>query len=501
MGEVYKARDTRLHRSVALKIVPAELASHGHLRLRFEQEARTISQLSHPNICTLYDVGDDHGVAYLVMELLEGETLAERLQHGPMPVEEVLQIGIQIAEALDKAHRAGVIHRDLKPGNVMLTKNGAKLLDFGLAKPSGSGGLVASTLNDPTVARQLTEEGTIVGTFQYMAPEQLEGREIDHRADLWALGCTLYEMVTAVHPFRGVSKASLIGSILRDDPPHLPVEQPLLSKGLDRIIRSCLAKNADDRWQSAHDLALELRWMLQGADSSVATAPLGRRRGALLGFGVLIAMLLAAVLLAPAAARRYRGFHAGPPVIVLIDSTHPERVYDDETRRHGGTNADDLTDVLQDLPVSLVKENTSWTWHREHEVLRQKPDLILIHRSCFYVPSGLDQQLAGSPAPPSVPFKSQFETEFYARAADKLEVFLGYIGLDNPRTKFIVYSRRSWNSDLERNRWVAALESRFPQLKGRVTAWSVPLDRATFRNPKTGAEMKKMVVSALGLAR
>ena len=502
MGEVYKARDTRLDRSVALKIVPAELAGQGQLRLRFEQEARTISQLSHPNICTLYDVGNDNGLAYLVMELLDGETLAERLMRGSLPVEDVLRIGMQMAEALDQAHRAGVVHRDLKPGNVMLTKNGAKLLDFGLAKPSSSGDLLASTANDPTVAMRLTEAGTIVGTFQYMAPEQLEGREIDHRADLWALGCTLYEMVTGVPPFRGATKASLIGSVLRDEPPPIPPAPPLMSGALDRIIRSCLAKNRDDRWQSARDLALELGWILQGTTESAGVhEPVHRWIGSMLWISTIVAAIVATALLAPLIASRFRGFHSGPPVIVLVDSTHPERVYDDETRRQGGTNADDLTDVLQNLPVSLVKENTTWTWHREDEVLRQKPDLILIHRSCFYVPSGLDKQLATVKAPPSSPFPSQFEAEFYERSADKLEVFLGYIALDNPRTKFIVYSRRSWNGDADRKRWVAALESRFPQLRGRVTAWSVPLDRATFRNPQTGAEMKKMVVAALGLRR
>lgn len=500
MGEVYKARDTRLDRSVALKIVPRELAENANLRLRFEREAKTISQLTHPNICTVYDVGSDDGVEYLVMELLDGDTLADRLLRGPLPVEDVLRYGVQIAEALDQAHRAGVVHRDLKPGNIMLTKNGAKLLDFGLAKPSGSGDVVVSTVTGETVAKPLTAEGTIVGTFQYMAPEQLEGHETDHRADIWAFGCVLYEMATGTRAFRGASKASLIGSILRDEPPAMAHEHLLKSHSLDRIIHACLAKNRDDRWQSAHDLAMELRWLVDAGDSTSAPARPRLERRAILGMSIIAAVaVLALALLAPLIARRYRGFHTGPPNVILVDSTHPERVYDDETRRQGGTNADDLTDVLQDLPVSLVKENTSWTWHREDEVLRQKPDLILIHRSCFYVPSGLDKQMAAtSPAVPS-PFLSQFETEFYGRAADKLEVFLGYIALDNPRTKFLVYSRRSWTDDADRNRWVAALEKRFPQLRGRVTAWSVPLDRATFRNPKTGAEMKKMVVGALGL--
>src|SRR5436309_3548219 len=187
MGEVWRARDTRLERSVAIKILPAEFAQNAQLKLRFEREARTISQLNHPNICTLYDVGD----GYLVMELLEGESLADRVNKGPLPLEQVLRYGIQIAEALEKAHKAGVVHRDLKPGNVMLTKSGAKLLDFGLAKP-----IAAFNVDGRTMQKPLTEEGVIVGTFQYMAPEQLEGRDGDARTDIFAFGAVLYEMIT-----------------------------------------------------------------------------------------------------------------------------------------------------------------------------------------------------------------------------------------------------------------------------------------------------------------
>lgn len=498
MGEVYRARDTRLNRNVALKIVPSELAGNAQLRLRFEREARTISQLTHPHICTLYDIGSDNGIEFLVMELLDGETLADRILKGPLPIEEVLRFGIQIAEALDKAHRAGVVHRDLKPANVMLTHNGAKLLDFGLAKPSATGDLTVPDGDGATVAKALTAEGAIVGTFQYMAPEQLEGKEVDHRADIWALGCTLYEMATGSRAFRGDSKASLIGSIFRDEPLPVSRAQPLKLHALERVIHGCLAKNRDDRWQSAHDVAMELRWVLEPLDTSMVSAPPRPRRRGIVTISMIAMALLTSVLLVMLLRESYRGFHTGPPVIVLVDSTHPERVYDEETRRHGGTNADDLTDLLQDLPVSLVKENTTWTWHREDEVLRQHPDLILIHRSCFYVPSGLDKLPDGS-APAGSPFPSRFEFEFYERAADKLEMFLGHIALGNPRTKFLVYSRRSWASDADRKQWVATLEKRFPQLRGRVTAWSVPLDRATFRHPKTGAEIKKLVVATLGL--
>src|SRR5437870_5647527 len=224
MGEVWRARDTRLDRSVAIKILPAEFAQNAQFQMRFEREARVISQLNHPNICTVYDVGD----SFLVMELLEGESLAERLTRGPLPLAEVLRYGIQIAEALDRAHRAGIVHRDLKPGNVMITRTGAKLLDFGLAKSvsivSGDGA---------TVQKPLTQEGTILGTFQYMAPEQLEGHDADPRSDIFALGVVLYEMVTGKRAFEGKTKASLIASILDRDPIPVTTLQPVTPPALE----------------------------------------------------------------------------------------------------------------------------------------------------------------------------------------------------------------------------------------------------------------------------
>jgi serine/threonine protein kinase len=249
MGEVYRARDTRLDRSVAIKVLPAELAHHAELRARFEREARTISSLNHPNICALYDVGDN----YLVMELLEGENLADRIARGPIPIEQLLRIGIEIADALDKAHRRGIVHRDLKPANIMLTKSGAKLLDFGLAKESPLGG----AQNDATIAKALTSEGTIVGTFQYMAPEQLEGANADARTDIFALGAVLYEVATGRRAFEGKSRASLIASILGTQPPPIAQLRPMTPPALDRMVQACLAKDPDDRWQTAHDVMLE----------------------------------------------------------------------------------------------------------------------------------------------------------------------------------------------------------------------------------------------------
>ena len=223
MGEVYRARDTRLGRDVAVKVLPQHLSSNSEVRARFEREAKTVSSLNHPHICTLFDVGREGETDYLVMELIEGETLAARLAKGPLPVPEVLSSASQIADALDRAHRAGVVHRDLKPGNVMLTKSGAKLMDFGLARAtglagSGSSATMAALTQSPTIAQPLTAEGTIVGTFQYMSPEQLEGKEADARSDIWALGCVLYEMATGKRAFEGKSQASLIAAIIEHEP-------------------------------------------------------------------------------------------------------------------------------------------------------------------------------------------------------------------------------------------------------------------------------------------
>src|SRR6266567_4281454 len=232
MGEVYRARDTRLERTVAVKVLPSHLSASSEVRQRFEREAKTISQLSHPHICALYDVGTQDGVEYLVMEFLEGETLADRLSRGPLPSEQVLRYGIEMADALDKAHRQGIVHRDLKPGNVMLTKSGVKLLDFGLAKAIRPASALPLT-SLPTQASPVTQEGTILGTFQYMAPEQLEGKDVDGRTDIFAFGATLYEMATGRKAFSGATQASLISAILRDDPQPISGIQTMSPPALD----------------------------------------------------------------------------------------------------------------------------------------------------------------------------------------------------------------------------------------------------------------------------
>ena len=291
MGEVYRAHDTRLGRDVAVKVLSPHLAATPEVRARFEREARTISQLSHPHICTLFDIGHQDGTDYLVMELLEGETLAHRLEKGPLPVAEMLMLGTQIADALDRAHRAGVVHRDLKPGNVMLTRSGAKLMDFGLARAAGLGAAPGIMTESPTVSRPLTAEGTIVGTFQYMAPEQLEGKEADARADLWALGCVLYEMATGKRAFEGDSQASLIAAILEHEPRPIAELKPRSPPALERVVKRCLAKDPECRWQSARDLMHELQWIAAAGSQAgaPAAAPARHRRGAMgwLAIGLL----------------------------------------------------------------------------------------------------------------------------------------------------------------------------------------------------------------------
>jgi serine/threonine protein kinase len=280
MGEVYRAKDTRLDRTVAIKILPAHLSSNPDFKQRFEREARTISSLSHPYICALYDIGHQDGIDYLVMEFLEGETVAQRLSRAPLPIEQVLRFGMQIADALDKAHRQGIIHRDLKPGNIMITKSGVKLLDFGLAKlqaPVGPQFLSGISVL-PTEQRDLTAEGTIIGTIQYMSPEQLEGREADARTDIFALGLVLYEMATGRKAFTGKSQASLISAILKDEPASISTIQPMAPPAFDRVVKTCLAKDPEDRWQTAHDVMLELKWIAEGGSQPIISAPAVTRR-------------------------------------------------------------------------------------------------------------------------------------------------------------------------------------------------------------------------------
>ena len=297
MGEVYRAQDTRLDRTVAIKVLPKQLSNDPVRKQRFEREAKTISSLNHPHICALYDVGHQDGIDYLVMECVEGETLAKRLEKGPLPMEQVLKYGAQISEALDQAHRSGIVHRDLKPGNIMLTATGAKLLDFGLAKPSAPLA-TAITLTAATPLSPVTEQGTIVGTFQYMSPEQIEGRELDGRSDIFSLGAVLYEMLTGQCAFRGKSQLSVASAILEKDPAPISSSKPLTPPVLDHAIRRCLAKDPEERWQTPRDLALELKWMAEaGTQIGVHALASPRETGRQwLGWGVAALFCIALAL-------------------------------------------------------------------------------------------------------------------------------------------------------------------------------------------------------------
>jgi eukaryotic-like serine/threonine-protein kinase len=270
MGEVYRAKDTRLDRIVALKVLPSHLSSNTDVRQRFEREARAVSSLNHSHICTLYDVGHQDGIDYIVMEYIEGETLSSRLQREPLSTSDLLRYSIEVSDALDKAHRQGIVHRDLKPGNIMLTKAGAKLLDFGVAKLQSEKTNPGDLSSLPTEHRDLTKEGMVLGTFQYMAPEQLEGREADARTDIFAFGAVMYEMATSKKAFEGKSQASLVAAILKEDPKPMREIQPLTPPILERLVKTCLAKDPEDRWQNAHDITNELRWI---AESSGAQTP------------------------------------------------------------------------------------------------------------------------------------------------------------------------------------------------------------------------------------
>jgi eukaryotic-like serine/threonine-protein kinase len=268
MGEVYRARDTRLERDVAVKVLPAILSSDATLRQRLEREAKAVSKLNHPHICTLHDIGHQDGVDFLVMELVEGETLEHRITKGPLLPEQTVRFAAQIADALAKAHKLGVVHRDLKPSNVMLTKTGAKLMDFGLAKECGPAPLAAPLTEMTTEQAKLTVEGTIIGTFQYMAPEQLEGKEVDARTDIFALGEVIYEMATGKPAFAGKSRASLIAAILSSEPQPMAALQPMTPPALERVVNRCLAKDPEERWQTANDLASELKWITEGGSQA-----------------------------------------------------------------------------------------------------------------------------------------------------------------------------------------------------------------------------------------
>lgn len=322
MGEVYRARDTRLDRTVALKILPARFAARADLRERFEREARVVSNLNHPNICTLYDVGQQDDTAFFVMEFLEGQSLADRLSKGPLPLDQLLRVAIAVADALAKAHRHGVVHRDLKPGNVMLTRGGAKLLDFGLARRAeGSGAVVMPDAPTMQGGEHLTTEGTILGTLQYMAPEQLEGEAADARSDIFSFGAMLYEMTTGQRAFQAASHASLIAKIMSEEPRPVADLQPVTPPALERLVHRCLRKNPDARWQCAADLVAELRSISEmPLPSSTAAQPVQHARSRA---PWIIAAVLGATAIVLASLLALRKPEAAPPLVQFTMATPP----------------------------------------------------------------------------------------------------------------------------------------------------------------------------------
>jgi len=364
MGEVWQARDTRLDRDVAVKILSDHFAANAQLKIRFEREAKTISQLSHPNICTLFDVGDD----FLVMELLEGESVADRIARGPMPLADVLRYGTQIAEALHRAHRAGVVHRDLKPANVMITKSGAKLLDFGLAKSA----TIDVAVDGATMQKPLTTEGTILGTFQYMAPEQLEGLDADARTDIFAFGAVLYEMTTGQRAFDGKTKTSLIASIVGSMPTPASEIMPVSPAALDHVIAKCLAKDREDRWQSAHDVAEELKWIATtSASGSHAASTFTRQHdrrfawlAALMSFVAIIATIVAVrVMTRPQTPARVMRFAAPmvtmqPTAVYGVTAISPDGTRIVYSASNGGARMlfQRMADQLEPKPIPGTEE-------------------------------------------------------------------------------------------------------------------------------------------------
>jgi serine/threonine protein kinase len=495
MGRVYRARDTRLDRFVAIKVLSPDVAHDPRSRERFEREARVVSRLAHPHICTLYDLGvarvEGVETPFLVMELLDGETLAARLGRGALPIDQTIRIASQIAEALTAAHASGIVHRDLKPANVMLTSSGVKLLDFGLARwrvpVVASGTTGADERPDAS-----STAGLIIGTLPYMAPEQLRGDTVDARTDLFAFGAVLYEMLTGARAFAADSQAALVAAILEHEPTALAAHQPLTPPALGRLVTRCLAKSPAERWQHAQDIGFELAEIQERVGERVeGPAARGRSdlsRGYVRGLvpAAVVAVLLGLLLwsfVPRGDARAASG--TAQPVIVLMDS--PGRVYDNETKTSGGTNADDLTDALAGLPVSLRKENTSSMWHREEQVLRQNPDLVISHLSSL-----LDASRADNKA---------LEDHLFALAEQRLTLLFGYLGIANARTRFLVYSRGHFPTEEAANTWVSNVVARFPHLQGRVHTMSVPGGResATFRNPATARMFRERVKAILVL--
>ncbi len=509
MGEVYLAQDKRLGRKVALKFLPESFTNDPDRLRRFEQEARAASSLNHPNILTIHEIGEVKGRRFIATEYVNGEMLRTLIGAGPFNIGEALNIAEQMASALAAAHAAGIVHRDIKPENIMVRRDAlVKVLDFGLAKLTQPG---ESGPDDATRALVKTSAGVVLGTTAYMSPEQARGQTVDARSDIWSLGVVIYEMIAGHVPFAGQTNSDVLVSILEREPKSLTSLSAKIPEALDWIVTKALTKDRDDRYQTARELLTDIRRLKQrfeltteverstapnsrtgdlitqagvgvsGASSSHVQSSRRTRLLRLLPFALALAVVVGLVIWRGSAPWFKRSVPSGPPVIVLMDSPLPDRVYDPETRNKGGTNADDITDVLRDLPVVIEKENTSSLWHREDQVVRQNPSLIVIHRSCFFdAGAGFDPK-----------------SEAAQLGDTRLGGFLGYVSLGSPRTKFLVYTRRS---DGQQD-WADQLEKRFPQLHDRVFTMTIQggPEHATFRDANTAQALRQQVQAILGL--
>ena len=483
MGEVYRAHDPRLRRDVAIKVLPETFASDPERLRRFEQEARAASALNHPNILTVHDVGVQGATHYLVTELLDGKTLRDALRDGPLSIPQALDFGVQIARGLAAAHEQRIVHRDLKPENLFVTTDGRiKILDFGLARLAPP----RESESAETETKGLTRSGVLLGTVGYMAPEQVRGEEADARSDIFAFGCVLYEMLTGRRPFAGASTAESLSAVLRDEPAPLAELRSGLPPSVGSIVHHCLEKERGRRYQSARDLGFAIE-TLSGSGGAKQAAPppkkplilwtVGAIAFAFLGWG--LGQMTPRDTAAPANPR---------PVVVLMDSPLTGRVYDPRTFASGGTNADDITDALRDLPVAIEKENTSATWHREDQVLRANPDLVVSHLSAL-----LDERVAQG--------QEAIQEHNFNNASTRLLLFFGYVAATNARTRFLIYSRTAFTDADVAAQWVKDWETRLPAMRGRLHTFDVPGDdQATFRDAETARILRERVAALIGSA-
>ena len=519
MGAVYRATDTSLGRQVAIKVLPDAFAANPDRLARFEREAKTLASLNHPHIAAIYGFEKSAHQHALVMELVEGEDLSQRIARGAIPLDDALPIAQQIAQALEEAHEHGIIHRDLKPANIKVRSDGTvKVLDFGLAKaiePAKSSS-PSPSLSPTITTPAMTQAGMVLGTAAYMSPEQARGIDVDKRTDLWAFGVVLWEMLTGARLFEGATVSDALAAVLRAEPPWatLPTSTPA---GIKRLLRRCLEKDRKRRLDSALAGRLEIEETLTAVpaieDGAVAAAQPSAARTTAAPWIVSAVMGLLAVV-AVLYGLGIRDHRAGPPVnavpvVVLMDTSAPRGVYDPRTRQNSGTNADDISDALGSLPVALHKETLGATWNREDQVVKQNPDLIVIHRSAFTHAMVLEFELGYSAAtapsgvPPTTtgpPPSTEFLRDHLSSAGvDKLEAFIGYVGGANPRTRFLVYSR-DW-PDAARVAWEQNLVRRFPTMRGRVSPIRIQIrdGTASFRDPQTIAQMTQAVQSLLSL--